>query len=135
MPIELVIAPAAAGKTELCIEHIRAAQKEHSLAQVWVLVPNIQTAAQFRSRLAAAGCGMGVKIGFFHHFYLEVLEAQGIFVPVISQSLSHRLLQEAVREVSASGQLSHYDAIKDKPGFFSVLKDSFAEFAQCANQT
>ncbi|MBP6068984.1 MAG: exodeoxyribonuclease V subunit gamma, partial [Anaerolineaceae bacterium] len=127
MPIELLIAPAASGKTELCINRLRATQQENPLTQVWALVPNTQAAAQFRSRLAASGGGMGVKIGFFHHFYQDILEENGRFVPVISQALSHRLIQETVREVSASGNLRHYDAIKDKPGFFSVLKDSFAE--------
>lgn len=127
MTIELLIAPAASGKTELCIDRIHTAQKEHPLAGVWAFIPNTQTAEQFRSRLAASGGGMGVKVGFFHHFYREVLEDQGIFVPVISQALSHRLIQETVHEVSASGDLSYYDAIKDKPGFFSVLRDSFAE--------
>jgi len=127
MTIELLIAPAATGKTATCIDQIRAAQKENPLAQVWVLVPNQQTAAQFRARLAESGGGMGVRIGFFHHFYQEILEENGRFLPVISQALSHRLIQETVREVSTSGDLTHYDAIKEKPGFFSVLKDSFAE--------
>jgi len=127
MTIELLIAPAATGKTASCIDRLRTAQKENPLAQVWVFVPNLQAAAQFRSRLAASGGGMGAKIGFFHHFYQDILEENGRFVPVISRALSHRLIQETVREVSASGNLSHYDAIKEKPGFFSVLKDSFAE--------
>ena len=107
MPIELLIAPAATGKTVSCIDRLRTAQKEHPLAEVWALVPNTQAAAQFRSRLAASGGGMGVKIGFFHHFYQDILEENGRFVPVISRALSHRLIQETVREVSASGNLSH----------------------------
>ena len=127
MPIELLIAPAASGKPSCVLtaseQHATRKPIDPSLG----LVPNTQAAAQFRSRLAASGGGMGAKIGFFHHFYQDILEENGRFVPVISRALSHRLIQETVREVSASGNLSHYDAIKEKPGFFSVLKDSFAE--------
>ena len=47
MPIELLIAPAASGKTELCINRLRATQQENPLTQVWALVPNTQAAAQF----------------------------------------------------------------------------------------
>jgi ATP-dependent exoDNAse (exonuclease V) beta subunit len=60
MTIELLIAPAATGKTAFCIDRIQTAQIENPLAQVWVFVPNLQTAAQFRARLAASGGGMGV---------------------------------------------------------------------------
>ena len=45
MSIELLIAPAATGKTVSCIDRLRTAQKENPLAQVWVFVPNLQAAA------------------------------------------------------------------------------------------
>lgn len=126
MTINLILAPPAAGKTAACIDRILAVHKDQPLAQVWVLVPNPQKAAYFRSRLAAAGGGMGVRVGEFRYFYKELFEENGVFPPIISSALSHRLIQETVREAFDSGELVHYAAIKDKPGFLSVLRDAFA---------
>jgi len=92
-----------------------------------VVVPNPQKAAYFKYRLAEAGGGMGVRVGSFRNFYQEILEENGSFVPVISPALSHRLIQETVREAYSTGELTHYAAIKDKPGFLSVVRDAFAE--------
>ena len=127
MTTNLIIAPPAAGKTAACINRILAVHKERPLAQVWVVVPNPQKAAYFKYRLAEAGGGMGVRVGSFRNFYQEILEKNGSFVPVISPALSHRLIQETVREAYSTGELIHYAAIKDKPGFLSVLRDAFAE--------
>ena len=127
MPIDLIIAPPASGKTAECIDQILAIHKEQPLADVWVLVPNPQAAAQFRARLAEAGGGMGVRVGEFRHFYKELIEENGMFMPIISRALSHRLIQETVREAFDAGELIHYAAIKDKPGFITVLRDAFAE--------
>ena len=127
MTIELLIARAMGGKTQTCIERIRAVKQDDALAQVWVLVPNPQAAAQFKARLAEAGGGMGVSVGEFRYFYKELFEENGVFTPIISSALSHRLIQETVREAFDSGELIHYAAIKDKPGFITVLRDAFAE--------
>ena len=127
MTTELIIAPPASGKTTACIQRIQAVQKEHPLAQVWVLVPDRQKGAYFRTRLAAVGGGMGVTIGTFRDLYRDILERNGIYVPAISQALGHRLVQETVRELHASGELTHYSAIIEKPGFLIALQDAFAE--------
>jgi ATP-dependent helicase/nuclease subunit B len=123
MTTNLIIAPPASGKTAECIDRILAIHKERPLAQVWVLVPNPQKAAYFKYRLAEAGGGMGVRVGEFRYFF----EENGVFAPIISSALSHRLIQETVHEAFDSGELIHYAAIKDKPGFITVLRDAFAE--------
>lgn len=87
MTTNLIIAPPAAGKTAACINQILAIHKEHPLDQVWVVVPNPQKAAYFKSRLAEAGGGMGVRVGAFRNFYQEILEENGSFVPVITPAL------------------------------------------------
>jgi ATP-dependent helicase/nuclease subunit B len=127
MKTELIIAPPAAGKTTACIQRIQAVQRQHPLAQVWVLVPDRQKGAYFRTRLAAAGGGMGITIGTFRDLYRDILERAGIYIPVISQALGHRLIQETVRELHAAGELTHYSAIIEKPGFLIALQDAFAE--------
>ena len=127
MTTNLIIAPPAAGKTATCIDRILAIHKEKPLAQVWVVVPNSQKAAYFKKRLAEAGGSMGVKVGAFRNFYQEVLEENGWFTPVITPALSYRLIQETVDEAFSAGELRHYAAIKDKPGFLTILRDAFAE--------
>jgi ATP-dependent helicase/DNAse subunit B len=127
MTTNLIIAPPAAGKTATCIDRILAIHKEKPLAQVWVVVPNPQKAAYFKKRLAEAGGSMNVRVGVFHNFYKEILAENGSFVPVITPALSYRLIQETVDETYSAGELKHYAAIKDKPGFVSVLRDAFAE--------
>ena len=127
MTNKLIIAPPASGKTAACIQRIRDVQKGNPLAQVWVLVPDRQKGAYFRSRLAAMGGGMGISIGTFRDHYRDILERNGIYIPVVSQALGHRLIQETVREVHEAGKLNHYGAIIDKPGFLIALQDAFAE--------
>ena len=45
MPVELIIAPPAVGKTRACIEHIRQVLAEQPLAAIRVVVPDSQKAA------------------------------------------------------------------------------------------
>lgn len=127
MAVELLIAPPACGKTEACLQQIREAKTSHPLAKTRVLVPDRQNAAYFRRRWAESGGGMGVAVGTFRDFFREILEKNGIFVPVITPALEHRLVQETVQAVYESGDLLHYGNIKHKPGFIQVLQDCFSE--------
>lgn len=127
MTTELIIAPPATGKTNACIQRILVLQKENPLAQVWVIVPDRQKAPYFRQRLAYAGGGMGVKISTFRDVYVEILERNGIFTPVITPALDNRLIQETVDTALSAGELDHYATIAHKPGFILVLQDAFAE--------
>ena len=127
MTPKLIIAPPASGKTAECIDRILAVQKEQPLTRVWVVVPSHQKAAYFKKRLAEAGGGISVRVGAFRTFYQEILEGSGVFTPVITPALSHRLIQETVREAYESGVLTHFAAIREKSGFLSVLRDAFAE--------
>lgn len=127
MKTELIIAPSATGKTAACIQRIQAIQKDNPLAQIWVLVPDNQKGIYFRTRMAAAGGGLGITVGTFRKLYCDILEQNNTFVPVISQALGYRLTQETIREMHASGKLTHYAAIIEKPGFLIALQDAFAE--------
>ena len=55
MPVELILAPPAAGKTAACIQRIQSLRGSDRLALVWVLVPDAQNAVYIRQRLARAG--------------------------------------------------------------------------------
>lgn len=127
MTIELIISPPATGKTNACIKRIQALQKEHTLARIWVIVPDRQKAPYFHKRLAQAGGGMNVSIGTFRDLYVEILESNGIFTPVITPALENRLVQETVDKALTAGELDHYATIAHKPGFILVLQNAFAE--------
>ena len=127
MTTNLIIAPPAAGKTADCIDQILAVHKERPLAQVWVIVPDRQKAPYFRQRLAEAGGGMGVHIGTFRDLYVEILENNGIFTPVVTPALDNRLVRETVDAALTDNLLDHYGNIAQKPGFILVLQDAFAE--------
>jgi ATP-dependent helicase/DNAse subunit B len=127
MPVQLILAPPAAGKTAACIQRIQALRQTDPLAPAWVLVPDAQNTAYFRQRLARAGGGLGVNVGTFRALYTDLLERQGNFTPVITPALEHRLVQGAVDAALAAGELAHYAAIRTKPGFVAALQDIFSE--------
>jgi ATP-dependent helicase/nuclease subunit B len=127
MPVELILAPPAAGKTAACIQRILTLRQSDPLAPAWVLVPDAQNAAYFRQRLARAGGGLGVNVGTFRALYTDLLERQGNFTPVITPALEHRLVQGGVDAAFAAGELAHYAAIRTKPGFIAALQDIFSE--------
>jgi ATP-dependent helicase/nuclease subunit B len=127
MPVELILAPPAAGKTAACLQRIHSLRQSDPLAPVWVLVPDAQNAAYFRQRLARSGGGLGVSVGTFRALFTDILERQGQFTPVITPALEHRLVQQTVDAAFATGELAHYAAIKTKPGFITALQDIFSE--------
>jgi ATP-dependent helicase/DNAse subunit B len=123
MPTRLILSPPATGKTEYCIENILATLKEHPLANVRVVVPDRLQASYFRRRLSLSGGALGAYVGTFSDLYKNILEHAGNYVPVASNALLHRILQETVDATS----LVHYAPLRTLPGFLLVLRDSFAE--------
>ena len=125
MPIELLISPPATGKTETCLQRIRAFRAGNPLGRVWVIVPDRQNVAYFRQRLAQSGGVLGVSVGTFRDLYIDILESAGQFIPVITPALEHRLVHQTILDLS--DELTHFVSIKDKPGFILTLQDCFAE--------
>ena len=77
MPIELLIAPPATGKTHACIERIQAVRQTNPLAQVWVVVPDSYQVLRFRAMLAEVGGSLGVQVGLFGNLYHAILDQAG----------------------------------------------------------
>lgn len=127
MSVSLVVARPAVGKTNTCIQAVRNTLAKKTLAQVWVIVPDRLQAAAFRRRLAQAGGALGAHVGSFGDLYKNILEHAGMFVPVASSPLLHRLVQESIDLSIAQGEISHYAALQRAPGFILALRDSFAE--------
>ena len=127
MPVELILAPPAAGKTAACLQRIQTLRQGDPLASIWVLVPDALNAIHFRQRLARTGGGLGVNVGTFRALYTELLERGNRFTPVITSALEHRLVQGVVDAAFDAGELTHYPAIRTKPGFIAALQDIFSE--------
>lgn len=127
MPTEIIIAPPASGKTEACVQRIKATLSDHPLAPVWVIVPDRLQAAAFRRRLAAAGGVLGVQVGTFGDLYRSILEHAGNYIPVAPSPFSHRLLQEIIDRAVQQGDIKHFAPLRLAPGFALALRDVFAE--------
>ena len=52
MTVRLLLGPAASGKTQTCIDEMRASLAAQPLSAAWVLLPDRNQAAAFRRRLA-----------------------------------------------------------------------------------
>ena len=127
MSVSLIVARPAGGKTDTCIQEVRNTLAKKPLAQVWVVVPDRLQASAFRRRLAQTGGALGAHVGSFGDLYKNILERAGMFVPVASSPLLHRLVQESIDLSIAQGEISHYATLQRAPGFILALRDSFAE--------
>lgn len=127
MPVELLIAPPASGKTETCIQRIQALGNEKPLALVWVIVPDRLQTGAFRKRLASAGGALGVQVSRFEDLYQSILEHAGKFVPAATFPLLHRLVQETVDRSVEQGELLKFAPLQLLPGFITTLREIFAE--------
>jgi len=123
MSTRLLISPPATGKTQTCIDQIQVNLKERPLATVRVIVPDRLQASYFRRRLSSSGGAIGAYIGTFGDLYKSILEQAGIYVPVASNALLHRIVQDVVDNAG----LIHYAPLRTLPGFFLALRHSFAE--------
>jgi len=130
LPVELLIAPPASGKTNHCIERIQALRRENAFAAVWVIVPDRMQAAAFRRRLAFAGGALNVQVGRFNDLFGRLLEQAGKNIPLASVPLVRRLIREVVDEAVAHEEITYLAALQPSPGFSLVLQEIFSELKQ-----
>src|SRR5262245_39467745 len=128
MATRLLLAPAAAGKTQTCLERVRAALQLAPLINVWVVLPDRTQAAAFRRRLAERGGALGVRVGTFGDLYTELLVLAGEPIPVAPEPVVHRLVRSAIDTLAEQGRLQHYRPIQRRPGFTRALTSLIAEF-------
>lgn len=138
----LLLAPAGHGKTEHLIQRIRQLVSEEPFAPVIVIVPNSIQAANFRQRLGAAGGALGVEVHTFHTLYAELLIRAGQPLPLLPDPVRIRLLRAIVDDLcrphpnpyhprrglpKGEGEMRHYAALRDKPGFIALLRNAIEE--------
>ncbi|MBI4786737.1 MAG: PD-(D/E)XK nuclease family protein [Chloroflexi bacterium] len=127
MAIQLLLAPAASGKTQHCIERIQTARRDKPLAAIWVILPNAANVAAFRRRLARAGGAMGVWLGTFYALYQELLAENGQLVARLDEPVLYRFLRDIAAQLHADGRLDFFAGIHAKPGFAHALHNSIQE--------
>jgi superfamily I DNA/RNA helicase/RecB family exonuclease len=92
-----------------------------------VIVPDRLQASAFRRRIAQTGGAIGAQVGTFGDLYHSILERSENNVPVASAPFLHYIIHEIVDLSARRGELIHYAPLCALPGFFLVLRDSFAE--------
>jgi len=127
MSARLLLAPAGHGKTEFLIRQIRDIKAGEPFAPVTVIVPNAIQARGFRQRLSAAGGALGVDVHTFHTLYAEILIRAGKPIPLLLDPVRIRLLRFIVDDLCGRGAMTYYAALRDKPGFISLLRDTIEE--------
>ena len=123
----LLLAPAGHGKTQFVIEQIRARLASEPLSPIVVIVPNSIQAAGFRQRLCASGGALGVDVHTFHTLYSELLIRVGQPIPLLLDPVRIRLLRSIVDDLCKRGEMTHFAALRDKPGFIALLRNSIEE--------
>lgn len=123
----LLLAPAGHGKTQFVIEQIRAVLESEPLSPVIVIVPNSIQAAGFRQRLCAAGGALGVDVHTFHTLYAELLTRAGQPIPLLTDPVRIRLMRSIVDDLCQRGAMTHFAALRDKPGFIALLRNTIEE--------
>lgn len=127
MSARLLLAPAGHGKTEFLIRQIRDIKAGEPFAPVTVIVPNAIQAGNFRQRLCAAGGALGVEVHTFHTLYAELLIRSGQLIPLLLDPVRIRLLRSIVDDLCGRSAMTYYAALRDKPGFISLLRNTIEE--------
>ena len=127
MSLHLLLAPAAVGKTQHCIQRIREINRENPLAPIWVILPNNATAFAFRRRLASVGGAIGVHLGTFYSLYEELLAEAGQLVARLDEPVITYLLREVAVELHHAGALNFFANIHTLPGFRRALHAAIQE--------
>ncbi len=123
----LLLAPAGHGKTQFVIEQIRATLASEPLSPVIVIVPNSIQAAGFRQRLCASGGALGVDVHTFHTLYAEILTRAGQPIPLLTDPVRIRLLRSIVDDLCERSAMTHFAALRAKPGFIALLRNTIEE--------
>ncbi|MFN2254032.1 MAG: PD-(D/E)XK nuclease family protein [Candidatus Promineifilaceae bacterium] len=115
MTKQLIVAPAAGGKTTYAIKLAR--ETAGSLqAEVRVCVPTGLQARAWRRRLAESGGAIGIHVLTFDRLVAACLNASGEAYTELSEPVQYRLLRKVILE----SPLHHYAPISNKPGFVQV---------------
>lgn len=130
MPLQVLIAGAACGKTTEVLRSIRAELSTAELKKIWVLLPDSRQVTSLRTKLIGGGNLLGVSIGLFPDISKEILLKSDQHPILAPNTMLHRIVLEIVQVHSQQGTLGELEVIKDKPGFIQLLHQKFSELTQ-----
>jgi ATP-dependent helicase/nuclease subunit B len=120
--VQLILAPAAAGKTAYVLDLAREAARGLRSTPRAVVPTHLQVRA-WRRRLAEAGGAIGVRVLTFDRLYAECLNAAGEAYTELSEPVQYRLIRTVVDGMG----LVHYAPLVARPGFIQVLEGLIGE--------
>ncbi len=121
MPAQLLVAPAASGKTDFALRRVQAAAR--SLRITILCVSSALQAQSARERLARLGGALGVRILLFDDLYRFCLDRAGERIIQPDEPVLYRLL----RDVVTGAPLVHYASIRRTAGFIQSVSERIAE--------
>ena len=125
--INLLLAPAAHGKTQHALARIRVVRAEHPLTPIVVILPNHTQLAEFRRRFAVLGGALGVSLFTFYGLYAELLARAGQPYPELDDPAQARLIRALVDDLAERGVLTHFAPLRARPGFAGALREAIEE--------
>jgi ATP-dependent helicase/nuclease subunit B len=132
MTTEILLAPAATGKTEYAIERLLSVVAE-PFASAWVLLASVRQEDAFRARLLQTG---GKQVYFnieffdFYKLYHRLLNIAGQPVRALDQTGRFRLLRAVLEGLQANRELKYFNPIAHTPGFVREIANFIDELKQ-----
>jgi ATP-dependent helicase/DNAse subunit B len=134
MPIQLLLAPVGAGKTQRALTALVDTLHKDSFARIWVLLPSRRQEDAFRQRLLdfdpTRRVYFNVEFFDFYKLYAYLLDIAGNPQRQLDDTARLRLLREILADLNASHELEIYGQIADKPGFVEIVADFIYELKQ-----
>ncbi len=130
MPLNILMAGAACGKTTEVLKCIRSELSSRDVKRIWVILPDRRQINSFREKLMASGSMLGVSTGLFYEFGNEILLKSELPYSEAPDLLLHRMLLEIIQNFSQAGDLGTFEEIKDKPGFIQLVHRKVSDLAE-----
>ena len=130
--IELVMAPAGAGKTSALLDlyavSLRQARSSLQLGTALWLAPNLRETFQICQRLSQRLGGVLVEpqVLTFEDFAKQILERTAQPVTPLAPGQQRTLLRNIVRRLRDAAELRHFAPIADSAGFLDLVQSFIA---------
>lgn len=130
MPLQILMAGAACGKTTEVLKKIRFELSTGDLKKIWVVLPDRRQSTSFRTKLMNSGSMLGVSIGLFNEICKEILLKSDEYHSQAPNTMLHRIILEIIHSHSQQGLLGELEVIKEKSGFIQLVHQKFSELTQ-----
>lgn len=131
MPVTLLTGAAGQGKTQEVIRRVKTLLDQKLFGKIWVLLPTELQINAFRTRLLeeiGEAAHFGVEFFDLYDLYTRVLEISGTPQRQVKDAARFRILRYVLSEVG--GQLRHFQAIAETPGFVALVAAFIVELKQ-----